>query len=104
MLEDMASNERDDISSVDAAKYKGYVMVLNSRKLVLFLAFYQDIVDDLADLSTALQYEHLPISAVRNNILSTLMSLDTKRNGQSQRTKKVLQQAVEANHWEYRGL
>ena len=104
MLEDMASNERDDISSVDAAKYKGYVMVLKSRKLLLFLAFYQDIVNDLADLSTSLQYEHLPISAVRNIILSTLMSLETKRNGQSQHTKKVLQQVVEANHWEYRGL
>ena len=104
MLEDMASNERDDTSSVDASKYKGYVKVLKSRKLILFLAFYQDIVEDLAELSTSLQYEHLPISAVRNNILSTLMSLETKRNGQSQRTKKVLQQAVEANGWEYRGM
>ena len=97
MLEDMASNERDDISSVDAAKYKGYVKVLKSRKLILFLAFYQDIVEDLAELSTPLQYEHLPISAVRNNILSTLVSLETKRNGQSQRTKNVLKQAVEGN-------
>ena len=104
MLEDMASSERDDISSVDAAKYKGYMKVLKSRKLVLFLAFYQDIVDDLADLSTSLQFEHLPISIVRNNILSTLMSLETKKNGQIQRTKKAPQQAVEANHWEYCGL
>ena len=104
MLEDMASEKREDISSTDAAKYKGYVKIFKSCKLVLFLAFYQDVVDDLADLSTSLQYEHLPISAVKNNILSTLISLETKSNGQSQRTKKVLQQVTEANHWEYRGV
>ena len=70
MLEDKASDEMKDISLTDAAKYKGYVKIFKSRKLVLFLAFYEDAVDDLADLSTSLQRQHLPISAVKNNILS----------------------------------
>ena len=87
---------KDDISPVYAAKYKGYVKVLKSCKLILFLVCYQDIVEDLAELSTSLQYEHLPISAVRNNVFSILMSQETKRNGPSQRTKKVQQQVYAA--------
>lgn len=42
----------------------GYVKLMTSHHFVLYLASYQDLVDDLAELSLALQDETMPISSV----------------------------------------
>ncbi|KAJ8036989.1 hypothetical protein HOLleu_17687 [Holothuria leucospilota] len=77
-FQDVASGVRTDIPAGDVAKMKGYLMKMTSHEFVLHLAFYQDLVEDLAELSVSLQADNLALSAVRTNIEATTVELRTK--------------------------
>lgn len=70
-FEEKSTGLRKDISPIDAATMKGYLRQLKSVKFILFVGYYRDIVEEMAELSLIFQAEganEVPISQVRNNV------------------------------------
>lgn len=107
-FEEVASGERKDIPPADAAKMKGYLKMLKSHEFVLHMAFYQDLVDDLAAISTSLQADNLALSSIRGNIEACTLELLGKRGTDATgvmgpRIKIVVQDVTEESNWQFRG-
>ena len=81
------------IPAADAAKMKGY---LKSCKFVLHMALYQDLVDDMADLSLEFQRDELPLSAVRSSVVVAQVALRRKKMTPGPHLRPVLAAVNEA--------
>ncbi|PIK60678.1 putative zinc finger protein [Apostichopus japonicus] len=78
-LEEQASGQWRDVPPADAAKMKGYLKLLKSCKFVLPMALYQDLVDDITEVSLEFQRDDLPLSSVRTSVVLAEASLRRKR-------------------------
>ena len=95
-FEEQATGQRKDIPAADAAKMKGYLKLLKSCKFVLHMALYQDLVDDMADLSLQFQRDDLPLSAVRSSMVLAQVALRRKRTTPGPHLRPVLAAVNEA--------
>ncbi len=59
---------------------RGYVKKIKCAKFILYLASYQDYVDDLAKLSKSLQSDDLSVSDVRSLVEATVNEIKLKIN------------------------
>ena len=77
-FEEQATGERKDIPAANAAKMKGYLKLMKSFKFVLHLVLYQDLLDDLAEVSLEFQRDDLSLFAVRSSVMLSQASIRKK--------------------------
>ena len=75
VFENWSTGLQPGISSTDAARMKGYLKVMNSHEFKLYFSAYQDLLEELSQLSDAFQADTMPITAVRSRVELTLASL-----------------------------
>ncbi|KAF3851984.1 hypothetical protein F7725_005339 [Dissostichus mawsoni] len=67
--------ERQGDSGPDQQKLKAYWRQLTSSKFVLYMALYQDLLADLAELSLDFQADELSLSSVRSRVMASQAAL-----------------------------
>ncbi|XP_041353824.1 zinc finger protein 862-like [Gigantopelta aegis] len=97
-LQEQGSELRKDIPAGDRAKMRGYSKLMTSHRFVLYLASYQDLVEDLAELSLSLQDDNLPISGVRANIDLAQANLISMVNNPGRNLRRVLLETTAAEN------
>ncbi|PIK38162.1 putative zinc finger protein [Apostichopus japonicus] len=96
-FEEQATGQRRDLPAADAAKIISYLKLLKSCKFVLPMALYQDLVDNMAEVSLEFQRDVLPLSSVRTSVVLAEASLRRKRITPGPHLRPVLAAVNEAN-------
>lgn len=94
MFEDWSAGHREDVSATESAKMKGLLRQMKSYKFIYYMAFYQDFIDTVADLSLNFQRDNLPISEVRNSVILAQTSLHRKTQLPGPHLRSVLDSAT----------
>lgn len=91
----MGSEEQKDVPAADRAKARGYATRLTSLHFILYMAHYQDLLENLAELSLHMQDESLVLSSVRSEIEISIGRILAMRDGAGPRLQKVMEATQE---------
>lgn len=89
---EMGSEFRKNIPQADRAKAPGYAARLTSLHFILYIAHYQDLLENMADLSLAMQNENVALSSVRSEVEVATASLLAMKSAPGPHLQKVLQE------------
>uniref|UniRef100_UPI00358E9702 E3 ubiquitin-protein ligase HECTD1-like n=1 Tax=Myxine glutinosa TaxID=7769 RepID=UPI00358E9702 len=97
LFDDLGSGEREDTTATVSATMKGRIKDLKTHKFALYLAVYQDLLQELSVLSNRFQAEDIPITSVRASVEVAALALKAQLETPGTHVQKFEREVQEAN-------
>lgn len=94
---EISSDLRKDISQVDKAKLKGWMKVISTGKFHVMLAFFRDVVSNLAVLSRVFQEDAVSLPSVIDTTKLTTSNLEQMVNQEGLCLSKIFEEIEEVD-------